>query len=133
MNKGEAIKILNSKAMNTVMILNCLDPNCSEAKALWVEIEALDMAMEALKGSTIENNSTVESGWIPITDRLPENNSTEPENVLISTDEGDVQIGFYDDEEKTWSIYCDDGTAWPVTAAAWMPLPKTYREGTDEA
>lgn len=49
MNKGEAIKILNSKAMNTVGILNCLDPNCSEAKALWREIEALNMAMEALK------------------------------------------------------------------------------------
>lgn len=39
MNKGEAIKILNSKAMNTVGILNCLDPNCSEAKALWREID----------------------------------------------------------------------------------------------
>lgn len=128
MNKGEAIKILNSKAMNTVVILSCLDPNCSEAKALWVEIEALDMAMEALKGSTIENNSTVESGWIPITDRLPENNGTELENVLISTDEGDVQIGFYDDEEKTWNIYCDDGTAWPVMVTAWMPLPEPYRE-----
>ncbi|CDA90762.1 unknown [Firmicutes bacterium CAG:238] len=49
MNKGEAIKILNSKAMNTVGILNRLDPNCSEAKALWREIEALNMAMEALK------------------------------------------------------------------------------------
>lgn len=49
MNKGEAIKILNSKAMNAVGRLSCLDPNCSEAKALWAEIEALDMAMEALK------------------------------------------------------------------------------------
>ena len=59
MNKGEAIKILNSKAMNAVGRLSYLDPNCGEAKALWAEIEALDMAMEALKGSTIENNSTV--------------------------------------------------------------------------
>ena len=49
MNKGEAIKILNTRAMNTVGILSCLDPNCSESKSLWAEIEALDMAMEALK------------------------------------------------------------------------------------
>ena len=133
MSKEKAIAILILKVMNIIGILDVLGPDYGETKALREEIEALDMAMKSLKGSTIENNSTVESEWIPITDRLPENNSTELENVLISTDEGDVQIGLYDDEEKTWSIYCDDGTAWPVTAVAWMPLPKPYREGTDEA
>ena len=127
MTKEKAIAILNLKAMNATGILGVLGPNYGETKALREEIEALDMAMKSLKASTIENNSTVESEWIPVTDRLPKNNGTEFENVLISTAEGNVQIGFYDDEDKTWSIFCDDGTAWPITAAAWMPLPKPYR------
>lgn len=133
MTKREAIAILSLKAMNATGILGVLDHNCGEAKALREEIEALDMAMEALKGSTIENNSMVESEWIPITDRLPENNGTEPENVLVSTAEGDIQIGFYDDEDKMWNVFRDDGTAWPVKGTAWMPLPKPCQEGADEA
>lgn len=60
MTKEKAIAILNLKAMNATGILGVLDPNCGEAKALREEIEALDMAMESLKGSTIENNSIAE-------------------------------------------------------------------------
>lgn len=71
-------------------------------------------------------------GWIPITDRLPDNNGTEFDTVLISTVENGVQMGFYDDEDERWWFTCSDGSAWSVTVTAWMPLPEPYKAGEQE-
>ena len=49
MTKEKAIAILTLKVMNAIGILHVLGPDCGETKALREEIEALDMAINALK------------------------------------------------------------------------------------
>lgn len=70
-----------------------------------------------------------ETSWIPTSVQLPKNDGIEFETVLISTTEYGVQMGFYDDEDETWKFTCSDGSAWPVVATAWMPLPTPYEVG----
>lgn len=69
-----------------------------------------------------------QTDWIPVTERLPDNDGTEFDTVLISTTEYGVRMGFYDDEDGTWNFTCSDGSAWPVIVTAWMPLPELYRK-----
>lgn len=67
------------------------------------------------------------SEWIKCSERLPDQidwDGSATVNVLIATDAGNVQIGFYETTEEFW---CDDlgdmiDTGEEVTH--WMPLPE---------
>jgi len=67
--------------------------------------------------------------WIPCSERLPE----EYGNYLITTYDGDVDIGSIDPSRKgVWSACDADGFYWLRNVIAWMPLPERYQEGADE-
>lgn len=62
------------------------------------------------------------SDWIPVTERLPDNQ----ENVLCD-DEGRVVVGYYTDEEVGWH----DVHNYRIYPTHWMPLPEPP-EGVQE-
>lgn len=72
---------------------------------------------------------TPEPHWIPCSERLPE----EYGNYLITTYDGDVDIGSIDPSRKgVWSACDADGFYWLRNVIAWMPLPERYQEGANE-
>ncbi len=91
-------------------------------------LRALGDAMRVI--ATEAEEKAPEPQWIPISERLPK----EDEDVLITDEDGDVYIAYYDRNDWTWSEdpkiewYTGDFRADPV---AWMPLPKAY-EGEEE-
>ena len=88
----------------------------NEPRAIFIS-EALDMAIEALEQ---------EPKWIPVSERLP---IVEYENYLVSTNNGEVDIGTY--SVKGWSLCDADGFYFPqhrkIEVVAWMSLPKPYK------
>lgn len=66
-----------------------------------------------------------EPKWIPCSERLPE----EYGNYLITTHDGNVDIGTIDPKNKNvWSACDSDGFYWLGEVLAWMPLPTAFRE-----
>lgn len=62
--------------------------------------------------------------WIPCSESLPE----EYGNYLITTHDGNVDIGTIDPKKKSvWSACDADGFYWLREVVAWMPLPKLYK------
>jgi len=80
----------------------------------------------------LESHTVSEPGWIPVTERLPENDSY----VLMSFENFSLPlVGRYvDDEELGGAWYLGDCIDEDTCLAndlfvnAWMPLPKPYRE-----
>ena len=78
----------------------------------------------------------LESGWIPVTERLPEND----DYVLMSFENFSLPlVGRYMDDEKLGGAWylgdCfDEDTclANDLFVNAWMPLPKPYREDEED-
>ena len=67
--------------------------------------------------------------WTPCSERLPE----EYGNYLITTSDGDVDIGSIDPNKKSgWSACDADGFYWLRNVIAWMPLPGGYKGEQDE-
>lgn len=76
-----------------------------------------------------------EPHWIPCSERLPEKYG----NYLVTTDDGEVDIGSCDPENKDrqdhfWSGCDADGFFWygENIVIAWMPLPKHYMRGKQD-
>lgn len=72
-------------------------------------------------------NNNLHGGWIPVSERLPENSGC----VLISI-AGDIEFGAYDKQNSDWAIWRDGYWDEGKRADAWMPLPEPYREDDDE-
>lgn len=63
--------------------------------------------------------------WIPCSERLPK----EYGNYLITTHNGDVDVGTIDPKKKgVWSACDADGFYWIREVVAWMPLPEPPKE-----
>ena len=80
--------------------------------------EALNMAIEALKEPKV-------GGWIPVSERLPE----EPNYYEVTVDFGSKQITevvFYSICESRWGAYINDITAWRER------LQEPYKAGEQE-
>ena len=58
--------------------------------------------------------------WIPCSERLPEDIN----NVLMTTVDGHVQVGWYDCRYEIWYSHI---TSCIQKATAWMPLPEPYK------
>ena len=63
-----------------------------------------------------------EPHWIPVTERLPE----DERNVLI-TYYDEITMGWYRESEDTWLIYEGDANAEPEEVTAWCELPEPYK------
>lgn len=62
-------------------------------------------------------------GWIPVTERLPEDGQ---KIIVTCSDDGTTDFGQYD-ADKNW---CVNDSYWPnaFDFTAWMPLPEPYTE-----
>lgn len=89
----------------------------------WSEetVDAIGMGIHALK----------ETQWIPISERLPEDesyilvsfeNSTMPDIARYEENDGENDKFYPGDDEETYAHY-------GLVVNAWMPLPEPYREG----
>lgn len=67
------------------------------------------------------------TNWISVSERLPE----EYKSVLLSTNFGDVLVGFLTSSKQWLSEYV--GYPYPeYKVLAWMPLPEPYKEQNDD-
>ena len=74
----------------------------------------------------LSNQPTIqpEPHWIPVTERLPENNGEYLVTVKWVTGESDVDVYEYDARHKTWN---DGESAGGERAVAWAKLPEPYK------
>ncbi|MCZ0633088.1 DUF551 domain-containing protein [[Ruminococcus] gnavus] len=73
------------------------------------------------------------AGWIPVNERLPEENDGKYYPMLnVSTSYGAVKWGFYRVIDKEWYIYSEMHgeliKAEDKEVIAWQPLPEPYKE-----
>lgn len=73
--------------------------------------------------SRLKASAEAVQGWIPCSERLPNNDGC----VLVTIDDG-IEFGKY--EDGSWSIWvCEHWDKWDAKGTiAWMPLPEPYRE-----
>lgn len=69
-------------------------------------------------------------GWIPVEDRLPEDNVTDfYDLVMVTMVNGRVSYGFYRNADEEWWVASKDGEFEYVPrneVIAWRPLPEPY-------
>ena len=76
----------------------------------------------------LEDLPSAQPHWIPCSERLPE----EDEDVLVCSEEGDIDIACWMPEQWTDEPHIEWWSGeYRVYAVAWMPLPKPYG-GVDE-
>ena len=76
------------------------------------------------KGEIEAINAQSEPRWIPCESEPPNKYG----NYLITTEEGEVDIGTYSpDRPGAWSACDAKGFHWVSDVVAWMPLPESYR------
>lgn len=88
-----------------------------------------DMCIEALG-----NDTNVGSKWIPCSERLPKEREGEfYPTMYVTTEYGNVQLGFYRVDDKQWYILGDEIDDEPIIVAdnyviAWQDEPKPYQQ-----
>ena len=102
-------------------------------KAVIKDKNKLSEAMEKLARLEDAEDTNVPGKWIPITERLPEDESY----VLVSFENATmVDIARYEEDDEGGSFYPGDDedpfSKYGIYVNAWMPLPEPYREVTDE-
>ena len=76
----------------------------------------------------VRQNAAAEPKWIPCESELPNKYG----NYLITTDEGEVDIGSYNpDIPGAWSACDARGFHWVWGVVAWMPLLKPYERSEE--
>lgn len=91
---------------------------------------AIQNCMKAIE----EQPTVVNAQWIPITERLPEDESY----VLVSFENATmVDIARYEEDDEGGSFYPGDDdepySKYGIYVNAWMPLPEPYKGGLGNA
>lgn len=102
-------------------------------KAVIKDKTLLSEAMEKLAKLEDAGDTNVLSRWIPISERLPE----EEEYILLSfANYTGLDIGRYEKDGENDKFYPGDDEEtyahYGSVVNAWMPLPEPYKEGEDE-
>lgn len=89
--------------------------------------EAWQDALGRAEGA-IGNLPPAQPGWIPVAERLPEN-----DNDVLVTDGTDCAVAYWRTDAQAWDDsmhgWCD---LYGLEVTAWMPLPTPYREGRQD-
>ena len=109
MTREEAIQILSTRDAHGVL--------CGYTSGV---PEALDMAIEAL--------SEPKTGWIPVSEKLPDK-----EKLVLVTDNDSIEFGklICGLFGGLWLIWVDDCWTEAIKVTAWMPLPEPYKGETN--
>lgn len=96
------------------------------------ELQGIGEVIDKLQQEAVEKYKK-EHGWIPISERLPE----EEEYILLSfANYTGLDIGRYEHDGENDKFYPGDDEEtyehYGLIVNAWMPLPKPYREVDDE-
>ena len=67
-------------------------------------------------------------GWIPCSERLPEENKDGWTHLILSIKTGEVIFGFWHNEEMGFCKHFRDGVCSVCGVIAWMPLPEPFKE-----
>lgn len=86
---------------------------------------AICHGMATRQNEIIDTILQQQTGWIPCSERLPEDESY----VLVSEDGDDVYIAYFDLEKYDWYYTTYEGNCHKVKVDAWMPLPEPYKAG----
>ena len=102
-------------------------------KAVIKDKSLLAEAMEKLARLEDAEDTNVLSRWIPISERLPEDESY----ILVSFENCTMpDIARYEENDEGGTFYSGDDeksySSYGIFVNAWMPLPKRYEEGEDE-
>ena len=81
--------------------------------------------------STVEGViAGLNDGWIPVEERLPEeNNKLLYDMQLVTLEDGEVCLGVYHNREDEWWTRRQEGEEWYTNkrdVVAWQPLPEAY-------
>ena len=98
-------------------------------KAVIKDKNKLSEAMEKLAKLEDAEDTNVLSRWIPISERLPEDESY----ILVSFENYTMpDIARYEENDEGGTFYPGDDeksySSYGIFVNAWMPLPKPYRE-----
>ena len=98
-------------------------------KAVIKDKNKLSEAMEKLARLEDAEDTNVLSRWIPISERLPEDESY----ILVSFENYTMpDIARYEENDEGGTFYPGDDeksySSYGIFVNAWMPLPKPYRE-----
>ena len=94
------------------------------------DIEALDMAIEALKSESIFTADRPKGEWIPVIEKLPD---IEQDVLATTTLFGTREITFaWRINDGEWLIREGSSEAANNDILAWMPLPEPYKGGDAE-
>lgn len=96
--------------------------------------------MDDIKASMIKLPSvTPTQRWIPVSERLPENETRVLTTIKIPNRIARVRSGWYDSgfihNDNGGFFHNDNGDVWKATdmeVLAWMPLPKPMKAGEDK-
>lgn len=111
-------------------LLDCSE--CACLSCVFYDPEA-DKCAQNVKEWANSECAEKQKKWIPITERLPEDESY----VLVSFQNATmVDIARYEEDDEGGSFYPGDDedpySKYGIYVNAWMPLPEPYREVTDE-
>ena len=88
--------------------------------------DALQLAITALQNQPV---------WIPVIERLPEEDNGDYPINMVTLDTGEVCIGVYRHDSKEWWTRMNEGETLYSTdhvVVSWMPLPEPYRESEEQ-
>ena len=107
-------------------ILDRLDSHIEDAKSEgdFSYIKPFEIAKIAVREAAEEYND----GWIPCSERLPEENKDGWTHLILSIKTGEVIFGFWHNEEMGFCKHFRDGVCRVCGVIAWMPLPEPYKE-----
>lgn len=86
------------------------------------------IALNFAKGIVQEVAEEYNGGWIPCSERLPEENKDGWTHLILSIKTGEVIFGFWHNEEMGFCKHFRDGVCRVCGVIAWMPLPEPFKE-----